>query len=501
METIIVEELSVRQRVQRIVRGIRAPKESGDHKYAMHALTRLFGPSSVSLLACFGVLMALVTLVARKEILADREIEITVVDPETVEIEELKDFLKDIELQPVEPPELTDMVTPVDLPDIAPPADAPTVGQQDMQLAQAVPVLTRSPLIMRNLYGARTTEGRRTALRAYGGSGRGEDAVLRALRWLKANQDPDGSWKRVSKVDHVAMSGLALLTFLAHGETPASEEFGATVENAIKYLIGIQRPNGSFSANAYTQGICAYAISEAYALTRIMAIMDPMERALQVIIDGQQDDGGYDYVYKKGDRFDTSVAGWQFQAMKAGVMAGSTNPRLEQAVERGIHFLKTQSYAANGSGFVYSGTPGKPSAGGGRWTMTGVGTLCLQLLGHARAPETRAGVAAMEALTCKWNKAGNNSVYGWYYVTQAKFQQGGRTWDGWNAQFAEEFIKNQETDGRWEGGDHGGCPVYTTTLVALSLQVYYRYLPTFRQVEDVAPVTATSRDDIVVDVL
>jgi hypothetical protein len=53
--------------------------------------------------------------------------------------------------------------------------------------------------------------------------------------------------------------------------------------------------------------------------------------------------------------------------------------------------------------------------------------------------------------------------------------------------------------GHWEGGDHG-AKVYTTTLCTLMLEVYYRYLPTFKHVE-VAPAAAAVRsDDVVVDV-
>jgi hypothetical protein len=32
------------------------------------------------------------------------------------------------------------------------------------------------------------------------------------------------------------------------------------------------------------------------------------------------------------------------------------------------------------------------------------------------------------------------------------------------------------------------------------LEVYYRYLPTYKKVEDTTPVEATSDDDVVVDV-
>jgi hypothetical protein len=36
--------------------------------------------------------------------------------------------------------------------------------------------------------------------------------------------------------EHDAMTGLAILTFLAHGETPSSEEFGETVTKGVQYL-------------------------------------------------------------------------------------------------------------------------------------------------------------------------------------------------------------------------------------------------------------------------
>ena len=38
-------------------------------------------------------------------------------------------------------------------------------------------------------------------------------------------------------MDKAAGAGFAILTFLAHGETPASKEFGPTVQKALDYLI------------------------------------------------------------------------------------------------------------------------------------------------------------------------------------------------------------------------------------------------------------------------
>ena len=169
-------------------------------------------------------------------------------------------------------------------------------------------------------------------------------------------------------------------------------------------------------------------------------------------------------------------------------------------------FLKTQAYAQNGRGFVYSGVPGQPSAGGGTWSMTAVGTLCLQLLGHANDPETKQGLVVLEPTACVWpaGKDAKPHVYGWYYVTQAKFQKGDSTWKTWNDQFNKQYVDNQikEEDGcgYWPKGDHGG-PVYTTCLAALSLEVYYRYLPTYKKAEEIETVTATATDDVKIEIL
>jgi hypothetical protein len=393
-----------------------------------------------------------------------------------------------------------------DVPIEAPPVDSP-VAENAVELTAPMPLLTKSPLIIKNLYGNRmSSAARQGAMRAYHGSGRGEDAVLRALRWLKKKQDPGGSWK--GDVDPTAMTGLALLTFLAHGETPQSEEFGPTVEKAIRFLMDLQAKDakGKFSQNSYTHGICAYAISEAYALTKIMAVKDSMEKAIGFLIDGQQAEGGFDYGYAKGKRFDTSVVGWNVQALKAATMAGSTHPGLKGAVEKSIMFLKTQAYAQNGSGFVYSGEPGKPTPTGGRWTMTSVGTLCLQMLNHSKDPETRQGLTCLEKEVCVWPSGTNTkaAVYGYYYLTQAKFQAGEGVWTAWNSQFNKLYVDAQirEDDGcgYWPVGDHGG-PVYTTTLAALTLEVYYRFLPTYKKSEDTETVTATATDDVKIEIL
>ena len=64
-----------------------------------------------------------------------------------------------------------------------------------------------------------------------GGTPQCEDAVVKGLDWLKSTQLPDGSWSRSQ--NPAAMTGLALLAYLGHCETPLSENYGDNVLRAI----------------------------------------------------------------------------------------------------------------------------------------------------------------------------------------------------------------------------------------------------------------------------
>jgi hypothetical protein len=124
------------------------------------------------------------------------------------------------------------------------------------------------------------------------------------------------------------------------------------------------------------------------------------------------------------------------------------------------------------------------------------------MAGQARTTEVKAGLRALEGLAFRWPAAPDVKapVYGAYYVTQAKFQAGGQVWESWNRQCTDAFIRSQKADGHWEGGDHEtGSQVYTTTLCALTLQVYCRYLPSYTRF-DTPGATASSgvSNDVVV---
>lgn len=442
------------------------------------------------------------------------EIEVMMIEPETANFEELQKELESIKetIPDILP---TDTALPVE----QPPEVRPTVMNPMEDFAELnIRADVRSPLVMKGLFAGRTAEGRAAMLARYAPPGRDkalDAAVWRALRWLKEQQLPDGSWEGEGLAKcKTAMTGLALLTFLSHGETTHSEEFGPTVERAIKFLLEDQRENGRFRSegparvSAYAHGIATYALGEAYALTRVAAIRPALEKALEVIIRSQQPTGGHTYeMQPHRTRRDTSIMSWMSQAMKAGYLAGVEVPGLKEAMDQIASGLK-MAYHPERRLFAYAIDPSAADPGvTPRWqsnTMQAV--LCLQLLGHGGAPEARAGAETISTAEINWNGpgVGLDTLYNWYYHTQAMFHTGGKAWDRWNRAFSAAYLAAQNADGSWTpaiGREVPYGPVYGTCFAALTLMVYYRFLPTYQPIQIEELPTQQSEDDVKVDII
>jgi hypothetical protein len=477
-------------------------------------LEHLLGPFGSILFHVLVVILALKFLgMVGEEKTAS--IQVQILEPDAIDLEEFEKELEQMDdLQ-----EITDMVAPPDQSiDVNAPPDVSTdvAPAEDMSMDLAdLNVISdaKSPLVMRGLYEGRSASGRSKML---GGAGRWakdvESSVNKALEWLKNNQADDGSW---GPNNREAMTGLAILTFLANGETPASEKYGPAVEKGIKYLVMLQEQNGSgkFAAwnpggeggmqEAYAHGIATYAISEAYGLTRIPSLKKVMEDAVALIMSGQQPGGSWDYGYRKTSRRDASVAGWQVQALKAALIAGASNSGLKDSIHLAVEEMKKSQNSETGM-FPYS------ELDRGKLSITAVSVLCLEMAGMGRDPAVKRGLQALKDADINWQKPMDWPMYSWYYITQAKFHAGGGDWESWNQKFAREIVRNQNEDGSWTSAgqylaedDHGKevnhGQVYSTTLAALTLQVYYRFLPSYKPVEIEEEVK--SKDDVVIEIM
>jgi hypothetical protein len=485
-----------------------------------------WGPTGTFIIHAL-VIIVLVKFVTTTDIKTERTVEAVVVDVTPPEkLEELTKELQQLEDLPavvdaVAPPQVSIDQDPPSVDAVGATADDSAADLSDLDMLESA-----SPVVFKGLWTGRSTAGRGDSLGKYsGGLGdRTEVAVLKALKWLKDHQYADGSWGPHYRV---GMTGLALLSFLAHGETTSSVEYGDCIRRGLRYLLksqkdGMFRGGGPAYGNflhstqiaSYEHAIGTYAISEAYGLTSIPYLRFAMEDAVQVIIDGQHEGGSWDYDYKKGPEahLDVSLAGWHLQALEAAVNAGAENRGLKTTIDTGVRGMTV--LADNASGMFKYSTRAKNE--GPNMPMTGVGVLCMQLTGHAMDAEARAGIKALGNLNFRWTKTDVNlpnqdlrqvstwPIYAWYYITQARFQQGGKDWITWNKQFAPTLCNTQNPDGSWcpapASQEAAYGPVYSTALCTLMLEVYYRILPTYApiQVEKPTVEEVDPKDEITI---
>jgi hypothetical protein len=336
----------------------------------------------------------------------------------------------------------------------------------------------------------RVGNGRKAAMEQNKMKSKTEMAVLRGLKWLQDNQNADGSWGDANKG---AMTGLGLLCFLGHGETPESQEFGLTVNKAVQWILdnGTKNEGRLHMAKAFSQpgvyehGICAYALGEYYTMTKDERVVELLKQAVSYIVQGQGPHGGWMYSYDKTDD-DLSVSGWQIQALKAAHLSQLNLPGVDQSLDKAIDYI--DKLAKDKKGFYKY----RPSNGSGKYSLTGVGILC-HLFWKGERGKLREGMDALLDETEKSKpvkyKGEDADLYAWYYHTQACLMFGGGAWTKWNRWFQDEICDVQNPDGSWPitgnpkphgpSGDKGKTgAVYRTTLCILMLEVFYRYMPT-----------------------
>jgi hypothetical protein len=326
-------------------------------------------------------------------------------------------------------------------------------------------------------------EERLARLQKTGGTIEGEEAVVRSLQWLKATQNPDGSWDNAHSV---AMTGFAILVYLGHCETPLSQEYGETVLKGITYLVNNGLKNDGRLTNkdlgniqwVYDHGIATYALAESYTFCKTLDVNIPdldtvTKKAGDIIMQGQADSGGWVYKFESSDTGDNSVGFWQIQALKACKHTGLwTDSKFKPTVRKALGWLSKVQGKDGAIGYRNNSaqSPG----------LTGGGVLAFQMWDEGRSGEARKGIKYIaENSKFKWGDESANLYYH-YYNAQAMINNGGKEWDDFNNMFRDELIKAQNKDGSWTQGGVKHGPINThmaTCMAALMLEVYYRFLP------------------------
>lgn len=390
------------------------------------------------------------------------------------------------------------------------PAEKPE-GIPEVQVSSPIEVNVAGALGGRSFGSAggkgRGAGGRGALLTSQGGTDKTEQAVSQGLSWLSRQQKSDGHWELHQGYPDAGQlrtttgaTALSLLTFLGAGHTHQDGAYKDKVGKAIKWLQGVQKKSGALkgdfydldregdAASFYSHGQATIALCEAYALTQDQDLLPAIQNGLAFIYDAQHPTTG-GWKYRRRSEGDLSVFGWQIMALQSARMAGLQVPG--EVLERATQFL---DLVQEHGGARYRYEPNELRSFSP--AMTAEGLLCRQYLGWPRNhPAMLSGVKYLlepENLP-DWD-SGRRNIYHWYYASQVLHNLQGAEWETWNTALREELVKYQvkgggKVGGSWnplqpagaidENADKGGR-LYVTCLCLLTLEVYYRHLPLYR---------------------
>ncbi len=342
-------------------------------------------------------------------------------------------------------------------------------------------------------FGGRGKASRDPLLKSGGGNTESEAAVARGLTWLALQQKKDGSWSYDGGGDAGAATGMGLLPFLAAGQTHTApfnkdtNKYKVNVTEAIKFLLALQAKTGGgrFSDNAYAHAIATVALCEAFGMTNDKSLLKkPCQVAIDAIQDAQGPNGSWGYSAKADG--DTSIVGWQVQALHSAKMSNlKVDPKV---LEKTMKFL--DSVASGSSKYKY----GYNDVNSARPGLSAVGLLCRYYL-NGWGPQN-AGMKDGAAYLLKEHppeKEKEFDLYYYYYATQVMHFVEGDAWHkDWNPKMRDMLIGKQINDpkkpnlhGSWDKDPtwigNGGGRMGTTAMAVLTLEVYYRHLPTYKR--------------------
>lgn len=343
-----------------------------------------------------------------------------------------------------------------------------------------------------------------------------DDAIEKALAWLAAQQNPDGSFPTMPH-GQPGITSLCVMAFASQGHIPGEGPYGDKLSRAIEFILNMQKPNGLLALIAprsiplirgvpqpsiiYNHGMSGLALAESYGMmgggeddTR-----DAIEKALEatLIMQGwakrrEIDNGGWRYLHLHDDEeyfdSDLSATGWQLMFLRSAKNAGFDVPK--QAIDEAVGYVKRCFNPELGT-FQYAATRFDRRSRG----MAGAGVLAMAHAGYHNSEEARlTGDWILQHKFDRYNVAeifnpnawpDDRYHYGLFNCSQAMYQLGDKYWDEFFPSTARTLLANQGTDGSWQPENYNGDQIYgnayTTALVVLSLSAPNQLLPIFQR--------------------
>jgi hypothetical protein len=325
----------------------------------------------------------------------------------------------------------------------------------------------------------------------YGSDAEMQTAVEGGLKWLAEHQYPDGSWS----FSHVlsprcsgkcpnpgelykcrnAATALALLAFLGAGNTHESGPYALSVTGGLTYLVNKMKLTGGSLYEQevkYGHAAATTALAELYAMTGDKRLLPVAQQAVLFLCSCQQPNGAWRYD-PRAPEADTALNSWQVQALRAAHMARLAVP--PQIMKNTIRYFENVKAVAEETTVLRAATGDKDAS---------AGTLLSRIYMGWKKEDISKGSSQLARL-------------GWadfdfefdLLATPVMFQMGGLEWTVWSKAMRQSLMRTQATEGHAKGSwaivdDPKFVPTgrhFSTCVALLCLEVYYRYLPVYRE--------------------
>jgi prenyltransferase beta subunit len=304
-------------------------------------------------------------------------------------------------------------------------------------------------------------------------------ATERGLAWLAQRQSTDGAFTGMQGFgysNNVAMTALAGLAFMEHGDLPGRGKYGKEVRRCLDFILDACQDSGLIASDntqgpMYGHGFATLFLGEMYGMTGDDAVKEKLERAVKLIERTQNPEGGWRYQPAPLDA-DISVTICQVMALRSAREAGIhvSSDVVSKAVQ---YVLKCQN---SDGGFSYMA--GQGGFGGSGFPRSAAGCCALYYAGIFEGDNLKRGLEYVKRYTPGQGtnpRAEGHYYYGYYYATQAMFLAGGEYWATFFPAIREELIGSQNGD-HWSGDFSED---YATAMALIILQMPNRYLPVF----------------------
>lgn len=307
-----------------------------------------------------------------------------------------------------------------------------------------------------------------------------QQATDQGLAYLATRQHEDGSFGSGSLYRrNVGITALCGMAFLAGGHTPNRGLYGETVEKTIQFILSASQPSGfinqvnsSSHGPMYGHGFATLFLAEVYGMTSRKEVRERLEKAVQVINNSQNREGGWRY-YPESRDADVSVTVCQIMALRAARNCGIYVPK--NTVDRCIEYVeKCQN---PDGGFRYMLTRQRGSA----FARSAAGLVALYSAGIYEGRSIQRGLDYLMRYLPRGElmRYESHYFYGHYYAVQAMWQAGEHYWRSWYPAVRDELLARRLPNGSWSYATY--TSEYATAMSCIVLQVPNSYIPIFQR--------------------